>query len=65
MSWREAVQFDDENERPAWRLTSYGHEREGATDLTGDTSFEELRWQQLQAARSGTPAAQVRLRYNP
>ena len=58
-SWRETVQFDDENERPPWRLTSYAHERGEPSDLHGDTSFEELRWQQLQAARSGTPAAQV------
>ena len=54
------MQFDDENERPPWRLTSYAHERGEPSDLHGDTSFEELRWQQLQAARSGVPVAQVR-----
>lgn len=58
-SWREAVQFDDRNERPPWRLTSYAHKREAPSDLSGDTSFEELRWQQLQAARGGATAAQV------
>lgn len=58
-SWREVVQFDEQNERPAWQLTCYGHEREAENDLTGDSSFEELRWQQRQAAAAGATSAQV------
>ena len=46
--WRDVVRSDDAGERPPWRLTCYAHERSGDNDLIGDTSFEELRWSQVQ-----------------
>ncbi len=46
--WRDVVRSDDAGERPPWRLTCYAHERSGDNDLVGDTSFEELRWSQVQ-----------------
>ena len=49
LNWKDTVRADEAGERPAWRLTCYGHEREGPNDLEGgDVSFEELRWAQLQ-----------------
>ncbi len=53
--WKDVVRSDDAGERPPWRLTCYAHERGGGNDLAGDTSFEELRWAQLQVSTS--PAA--------
>ena len=44
------VRSDDAGERPPWRLTCYAHERGGDNDFAGDTSFEELRWAQLQVS---------------
>jgi hypothetical protein len=41
------------SERPAWLLTCYGHEREGANDITGDISPEELRWANMISLRNG------------
>lgn len=37
------VLHDVVNERPAWLLSCYGHERGGPNDLVGDVSFEEAR----------------------
>lgn len=47
-NWKDTMRADGMGERPAWRLTCYGHERDGPNDLEGDVSFEELRWNQLQ-----------------
>lgn len=47
-SWQEIVKQDHSAERPPWLFSCYAHERGGQNDLLGDTSFEELRWQQLQ-----------------
>mmetsp|Transcript_20754 Transcript_20754/g.62516 ORF Transcript_20754/g.62516 Transcript_20754/m.62516 type:complete len:498 (-) Transcript_20754:2103-3596(-) len=58
-SWKEVVRSDHGHERPLWPLTCYGHDREGPNDFTGDVCFEELRWQQLQMARSGAQGAQL------
>ncbi|CAN1340556.1 Zinc finger CCCH domain-containing protein 16 [Linum perenne] len=34
---------DFEQERPIWKLTCYGHARNGPCDIVGDISYEELR----------------------
>jgi hypothetical protein len=41
--FKEAVRADMASELPQWRLSCYGHERGGRNDVTGDTSFEEVR----------------------
>jgi hypothetical protein len=44
----EAIRTDMQTERPSWVLSCYGHERGGGCDLTGDVSFEEARWTNMQ-----------------
>lgn len=52
--WRETIKLDRSvSERPSWLLTCYGHEREGANDVTGDISPEELRWANMISLRNG------------
>jgi hypothetical protein len=58
--WREAVRADRvPAERPRWTLTCYAHEREGANDITGDISPEEVRWANLQALAAGAQGHQL------
>lgn len=40
--WRDVVRDDLIHQRPFWVLSCYGHAREGANDLTGDVSPEEV-----------------------
>lgn len=55
---RTAVLDDLTAECPLWILSCYCHKREGdLNDLSGDVSFEELRWRQHQV-RSGVQAQQ-------
>jgi nucleoporin-like protein 2 len=42
------VRNDVQSEKPLWLLSCYSHAREGANDLTGDVSFEEVRWSTVQ-----------------
>ncbi len=46
-SWQ-VVSEDLTKEVPLWRLSCYGHQRDGPNDLTGDVSFEEARWKHLE-----------------
>ncbi|KAK9815931.1 hypothetical protein WJX72_012127 [[Myrmecia] bisecta] len=57
--WRTLVRHDWQNERPMWPLTCYGHQRDQPNDIEGETSPEEVRWAQMEAARSGQSVQQL------
>ncbi|KAI3447270.1 hypothetical protein Pfo_003935 [Paulownia fortunei] len=42
-SCKRIIVEDLENEKPQWKLTCYGHNRNGPCDIVGDISCEELR----------------------
>lgn len=42
-SCKQMILEDLENEKPIWKLTSYGHSRNGPCDIVGDISYDELR----------------------
>lgn len=42
-SCKRLIAEDFEHERPLWKLTCYGHLRDGPCDIIGDVSYEELR----------------------
>ncbi|KAH6807083.1 hypothetical protein C2S51_028191 [Perilla frutescens var. frutescens] len=42
-SCKRMIQEDLENEKPNWKLTCYGHSRNGPCDIVGDISYDELR----------------------
>ncbi|XP_010927126.2 zinc finger CCCH domain-containing protein 46 [Elaeis guineensis] len=44
---------DFKNEAPLWKLTCYGHCKNGPCDIIGDISFEELRAAAYEDARRG------------
>ncbi|CAI9765995.1 unnamed protein product [Fraxinus pennsylvanica] len=44
---------DFENERPLWKLTCYGHNKNGPCDIVGDISYEELRALAYDEAKCG------------
>ncbi|KAL2458173.1 Zinc finger CCCH domain-containing protein 16 [Forsythia ovata] len=44
---------DFENERPQWKLTCYGHNKNGPCDIVGDISYEELRKLAYDEAKRG------------
>ncbi|XP_022850825.1 zinc finger CCCH domain-containing protein 46 isoform X2 [Olea europaea var. sylvestris] len=44
---------DFENERPLWKLTCYGHNKNGPCDIVGDISYEELRALAYDEAKRG------------
>ncbi|CAI9779857.1 unnamed protein product [Fraxinus pennsylvanica] len=44
---------DFENERPVWKLTCYGHNKNGPCDIVGDISYEELRASAYDEAKRG------------
>ena len=52
---RETIHQDFQNEQPLWRLSCYGHRREGPCDLTGDVSFEEARYKFYSDRAHGVP----------
>ncbi|KAK9917907.1 hypothetical protein WJX75_009426 [Coccomyxa subellipsoidea] len=62
--WRAVVRDDLKNERPAWPFSCYAHQRSSQNDLIGDYSFEEVRWAEMQAVRSGRPGASVVADFN-
>lgn len=44
---------DFENEMPVWKLTCYGHNKNGPCDIVGDISYEELRASAYGEAKRG------------
>ncbi|KAG8661343.1 zinc finger CCCH domain-containing protein 16 isoform X2 [Manihot esculenta] len=42
-SCKRLIVEDFENEKPLWKLTCYGHSKNGPCDIVGDVSYEELR----------------------
>ncbi|KAJ6992785.1 zinc finger CCCH domain-containing protein 46 [Populus alba x Populus x berolinensis] len=42
-SCKRLIAEDFEHERPLWKLTCYGHLKDGPCDIIGDVSYEELR----------------------
>nr|XP_043625093.1 zinc finger CCCH domain-containing protein 16-like [Erigeron canadensis] len=45
---------EDLNEKPVWKLTCYGHSRNGPCDIVGDISYEELRAVVYDEVKRGT-----------
>ncbi|KAL2229199.1 UNVERIFIED_CONTAM: Zinc finger CCCH domain-containing protein 16 [Sesamum indicum] len=52
-SCRRVIMEDLENEKPLWKLTCYGHNRNGPCDIVGDISCEELRALAYDDAKQG------------
>ncbi|KAK4382851.1 Zinc finger CCCH domain-containing protein 46 [Sesamum angolense] len=52
-SCRRVIVEDLENEKPLWKLTCYGHNRNGPCDIVGDISCEELRALAYDDAKQG------------
>ncbi|GAX74526.1 hypothetical protein CEUSTIGMA_g1975.t1 [Chlamydomonas eustigma] len=44
---RRVVPRDLQQELPQWKLSCYGHNRDGPNDITGDVSMEEARWKHI------------------
>ncbi|XP_057806574.1 zinc finger CCCH domain-containing protein 16 isoform X2 [Salvia miltiorrhiza] len=42
-SCKRVILEDLENEKPLWKLTCYGHRKDGPCDVVGDVSYDELR----------------------
>ncbi len=52
--WYEVVRTDRSvQERPTWNLTCYGYKREGANDVVGDISPEEVRYANMLSSQQG------------
>ena len=52
--WYEVIRTDrSAQERPTWNLTCYGHRREGANDVVGDISPEEVRYANMLSSEQG------------
>ncbi|CAL8463538.1 g3072 [Coccomyxa elongata] len=64
VDWRTVVRDDLKNERPKWPFSCYAHQRDGSNDLIGDYSFEEVRWEEMQAIRAGRSVASVVSNFN-
>ncbi|KAG9140847.1 hypothetical protein Leryth_010390 [Lithospermum erythrorhizon] len=52
-SCKRQIAEDFRNEKPMWRLTCYGHVKNGPCDIVGDTSYEELRAAAYDEAKRG------------
>ncbi|XP_073298134.1 zinc finger CCCH domain-containing protein 16 isoform X1 [Primulina huaijiensis] len=52
-SCKQMMVEDFENEMPQWKLTCYGHRRNGPCDIVGDISYEELRGLAYDDAKRG------------
>lgn len=52
-SCKRQIAEDFKNEAPLWKLTCYGHRKNGPCDIDGDISFEELRAVAYEDARRG------------
>ncbi|XP_058113404.1 zinc finger CCCH domain-containing protein 46 isoform X2 [Magnolia sinica] len=50
---------DFEHERPLWKLTCYGHSKNGPCDIIGDISYEELRAAAYEDARRGMSLQEI------
>ncbi|CAL5223767.1 g6331 [Coccomyxa viridis] len=64
--WRAVVRDDvkTEQQQPPWPFTCYAHQRGGPNDMAGDFSYEEVRWYQMEAAKSGKPLASLMADFN-
>ncbi len=52
--WYDVIRTDRSvQERPMWNLTCYGHVREGANDVVGDVSPEEVRYANMLSSEQG------------
>ncbi|XP_024526072.1 zinc finger CCCH domain-containing protein 16 [Selaginella moellendorffii] len=57
---KERIRDDFTNERPSyWRLTCYAHWKHLPNDISGDTSFEELRAMAYESALQGMPLRDI------
>lgn len=52
-SCKRQILEDFEQERPLWKLTCYGHSKNGPCDIVGDLSYEELRAAAYDDAKRG------------
>ncbi|CAK9167818.1 unnamed protein product [Ilex paraguariensis] len=52
-SCKSQIKEDFEHERPLWKLTCYGHRKNGPCDIVGDISYEELRATAYDDAKRG------------
>lgn len=50
---------DFKNEQPLWKLTCYGHWKYLPCDITGDISYEELRFSAYEDSKRGLPLQQI------
>nr|XP_043628027.1 zinc finger CCCH domain-containing protein 16-like [Erigeron canadensis] len=53
-SCKSQIAEDLKNEKPVWKLTCYGHSRNGPCDIVGDISYEELRAVAYDEVKRGT-----------
>ncbi|XP_047968197.1 zinc finger CCCH domain-containing protein 16 isoform X2 [Salvia hispanica] len=58
-SCKRAILEDLENEKPLWKLTCYGHMRNGSCDIVGDISYDELRALAYDDAKHGKDIASI------
>ncbi|XP_015571904.1 zinc finger CCCH domain-containing protein 16 isoform X2 [Ricinus communis] len=52
-SCKRQIAEDFQNEKPLWKLTCYGHSKNGPCDIGGDVSYEELRALAYDEAKHG------------
>ncbi|KAJ4843540.1 hypothetical protein Tsubulata_007956 [Turnera subulata] len=50
---KSVITEDFQRERPNWRLTCYGHLKNGPCDILGDISYEELRFAAYEDSKRG------------
>ncbi|KAG6430229.1 hypothetical protein SASPL_108292 [Salvia splendens] len=58
-SCKRVILEDLENEKPLWKLTCYGHSRNGPCDIVGDISYDELRALAYDDAKHGKDIASI------
>ncbi|KAL1532942.1 zinc finger CCCH domain-containing protein 16-like [Salvia divinorum] len=58
-SCKRVILEDLENEKPLWKLTCYGHSRNGPCDIVGDISYDELRALAYDDAKHGKNIASI------
>ncbi|KAH9325133.1 hypothetical protein KI387_005311, partial [Taxus chinensis] len=56
---KQQIVEDFKNERPLWKLTCYGHWKYLPCDISGDISYEELRFAAYDDAKRGLPLHQI------
>ncbi|CAK0739490.1 hypothetical protein CVIRNUC_001170 [Coccomyxa viridis] len=62
--WRAIMREDLKTEKPPWPFTCYAHQRSEANDVVGDFQYEEVRWYQMEAAKSGKSVASLMADFN-